>query len=263
MVKRMSEKRSVCAMLVATFLSTGCSTMVTYTPQVQGTKQTLRYTQGVGTLSVKDEDQEVFMYPTYRAQGTQRPTFTIGYANNGQDEVNFSPANVKATFRGVPVPVYTYVDRLAEIQSEKQAQQVALAIVGGLAAGAAAYNASHRTYTTNHNGFLRTRSGYASFGGTSTTRVYDPTSGMLAGAAVGGTTALGIRQLEYNARNQEQMAASMLQANTLSPLQMISGDLIVKDCCDQFVKPDDMIRFEVTARGKTYVFDFARQQASK
>lgn len=254
---------SICVVMALALVSTGCSTMVTYSPKAQGTQQTLRYTQGVGTLAVKDEAQEVFMYPTFRTQGTPMPTFTIGYANNGTDDINFSPDNVKAFFRGAPVPVYTYVDRMAEIQSQKQAQQVALAIVGGLAAGAAAYNASRRTYSSNQSGFVRSRSGYASFAGTSTTRVYDPAAGILAGAAVGGATALGIRQLEYNAQNQEQAAASMLQANTLAPLEMVSGDLIVKDCCDQFVKADDMIRFEVTSRGKTYVFDFAREKAGR
>lgn len=259
-----AHRRIVCVLAALAVMTTGCSTMVAYKPQPVGDAQTLRYTQGVGTLTVKDSDQEVFMYPTYRAQGTELPTFTIGYANNGADDIDFSPDNIKAYFRGVPVPIYTYTDRVAEIRAHKQAQQIALAIVGGLAAGAAAYGASRRTYTSSHSGFVRTRSGgFASFAGTSTTRVYDPAAGILAGAAVGGATALGVRQLEYNAQAQEEAAGSMLQANTVAPLQMVAGDVIVKDCCDHFVKPEDAVRFEVSARGKTYVFNFAREKASK
>ena len=200
------------------------------------------------------------MYPTFRTQDTTYPTFTIGFANKAGVDLNFSPDNVKAYFRGAAVPVYTYIERVAEIKSRKQAQQVALAILGGVAAGAAAYGASHQSYRTNYSGFASGRRGFASFAGTSTTRVYDPASGILAGAAVGGATALGIRQLEYNAQSQEQAAISILQANTLSPLQMVTGELILKDCCDPSPKPDDIVRFEVTARNKTYVFEFARQK---
>lgn len=263
MLQDFTRVRALSVLLAIATATTGCSTMVTYVPISQGQGQSLRYTQGVGTLTVKDEQQEVFMYPTFRMQGTPAPTFTIGYANNGADDTNFSLDNIKAYFRGAPVPIYTYVERVAEIQANKQAQQVALAIVGGLAAGAAAYNASRRTYTTNSSGFVRTRAGYSSFAATSTTRVYDPAAGILAGAAFGGATAVGIRQLEYNAQDQEQAAASMLQANTLAPLQMVTGDVVIKGCCDQFLKSGDLVRFEITARGKTYVFDFERQKAAR
>jgi hypothetical protein len=254
------------AIMTIAILTSGCSTVVTYTPQAtQGTRnlQTLKYTQGVGVLSVKDTDQEVFMYPTYRTQGPGSPTFTIGYANNGIKDVNFSPDNVKAYFRGESVPLYSYVERIAEIQSQKQAKQVLLAIAGGLAAGATAHAASRETRTTNYYSSVRSSRGYSTrFAGTLTTHVYDPAKGILAGAAVGGTTVLGIRQLEYSAQAEEQAAASMLQANTVKPLQMVSGDLIMKNCCDQFVKADDILRFEVTAQNKTYIFNFARQNAS-
>ncbi|MBO9642187.1 MAG: hypothetical protein J7603_03600 [Pseudacidovorax sp.] len=255
--------KTVCSFLSTCILSTGCSTMITYVPKASDNGQSLRYTQGVGTLSVRDEQQEIFMYPTFRAQGAQDPTFTIGYANNGSDDVNISPENIKAYFRGEQFPIYTYVEKVAEIQSRKQAQQIALAIVGGLAAGAAAYGASRQTYTTNQSGVFRSRSGISSFASTSTTRVYDPAAGIFAGAAVGGATALGVRQLEYTAQAQEQAANSMLQTNTLAPLQMVSGDVIIRGCCEPYVKSNDIIRFEVTARGKTYFFDFLRQKAGR
>jgi hypothetical protein len=136
------------------------------------------------------------MYPTFRTQGATMPTFTIGYANNSGEATDFTPGNVKAFFRGQPVPIYTYTERIAEIQSEKQAKQVALAIVGGLAAGAAAYGASRQTYRSNYSGYTAGLRGIRTFAGMSTVRVYDPLAGI---AAVGGATGLGIRQLESNA----------------------------------------------------------------
>ena len=97
--------------------------------------------------------------------------------------------------------------------------------------------------------------GYA---GSNTLRVYDPGSGILAGAAMGGATGLGIQQLEYNAQNQEKVANSILQANTVDPQRMVTGDLILKTCCDSSPNARDIIRFEVFANSKVSVFEFAR-----
>lgn len=89
-------------------------------------------------------------------------------------------------------------------------------------------------------------------------RVYDPASGILAGAAVGGATAVGINQIEYNAQSKQEAALAILQANTVDPLQMVSGALILKGCCDSFANKNDVVRFEVTVSGKTSIFEFNR-----
>jgi hypothetical protein len=255
-------KQMIC-LTVITALFSGCSTMVAYSPQASSPNQSIRYTQGVGTLSIKDNDHEIFMYPTFRMQEPTGPTFTIGYANNTNVPVSISTANVKAFFRGTPVPIYTYSEKVAEIQTEKRSKQIALAVIGGLAAGAAAYGASRQTYTTNYSGYVQSGRHFSSFAGSNTVRVYDPTAGMLAGAAVGGVTALSIQQLEYNAQNQEQSAGSILQENTVDPQRMVTGILILKDCCDQFTKLNDTIRFEITVNGKVSVFEFVRMAGNK
>jgi hypothetical protein len=257
-----SSMRTLCCVVAISVFVSGCATAnITYTPRPsQDTAQTIKYTDGVGTLTEKDESRELFVYSRFKMQGPTQPTFTLGYANNTAAPVNFSTDNVKAYFRGAPVQIYTYSERIAEIQSEKQAKQVALAIIGGLAAGAAAYGASRQTYRQNYSGSVVGRHGITSFAGTNTVRVYDPVAGMLAGAAVGGATVLGIRQIEYNAESQEQSANSILQLNTVEPLQMVTGDLVLKNCCDPNPRPDDVIRLEVTASEKTSVFEFVRSQ---
>lgn len=256
-----SQTRRIKMILAFTAVSmavSGCKTMVSYEPQVKEPTQTLRFAQGVGTLTQKTDTEEVFMYPTFRIQGPADPTFTIGYANNSATAVNFDVSNVKAFFRGQPVAIYTYTEKAAQIESEKRGQQIALAIAGGLAAGAAAYGASRRTYTSNYSGVVSNGYRTAAFSGYNTVRVYDPVSGILAGAAVGGATAVGINQIEYNAQSKQEAALSILQANTVDPLQMVSGALILKGCCDQFARKDDVVRFEVTVSGKTSVFEFNR-----
>ena len=256
--------RRICCVVSLAIFASGCTTMVTYAPRPsQDTAQTLKYTQGVGTLAEKDETRELFVYPRFKAQGPAQPTFTIGYANNTAEPVNFSPANVKAFFRGAPIQIYTFDERIAEIRAEKQGKQIALAIIGGLAAAGAAYGASRQTYRSNYSGYSAGPRGVRSFAGSETVRVRDPLAGVVAGAAVGGATVLGIQQIEYSADNQERSAESILELNTVEPQQMVTGDLILKNCCDAQPGPNDVVRLEVTTNDKTSVFEFVRNQVPK
>jgi hypothetical protein len=83
MTRKVQSSRAFLAVLISALAASGCSSMVTYSARPNTPMQTVRYTQGVGTVIEKDATHEVFMYPTFRTQGTKTPTFTIGYANNG------------------------------------------------------------------------------------------------------------------------------------------------------------------------------------
>ncbi|MCE3272168.1 MAG: hypothetical protein K0S57_2565 [Ramlibacter sp.] len=254
------------AIVISTATLGGCATLVAYAPQKNDSdpSQSVKYVQGVGTVTAKTDKYEMFMYPAFRTQGFKEPTFVLGYANNSSTREDFNISNVRAFFRGQPVPIYTYTEKIAEIQAVKRGNQIALAILGGLAAGAAAHSASHRTYASNYSGTAwNNRGGRASFVGSGTVRVYDPAAGILAGGAVAGATGVGIAQIENNAANAEMAAAGILQENTVEPMQMVNGAVILRDCCDQFPKPGDAIRFEVTASGRTSVFEFSRAVVSK
>lgn len=258
-------RRALATVLASVSLGLGgCQTLMTYSPQPADATQSLKFNQGIGTLTSKGDDHEMFMHTTFRTQPPARPTFSFGYANNSSADVNFGPENITAFYRGNPVPIYTYESRVAEIQAEKRGKQVALAILGGVAAVAAAQSASRQTYTTNYSGAVYGRRGYAgSYFGSTTTRVYDPTSGILAGAALGGATVYGIGQIEHSARAEEDAAQALLQTNTVEPQKMVTGQIVVKDCCEIFLRETDKLRFEVTVNGVTRIFEFLIRAASK
>lgn len=67
----------------------------------------------------------------------------------------------------------------------------------------------------------------------------------------------------YMAQNQEHYANSICRASTVEPMQVVTGDLIIKTCCDPYAKAGDVVRFEVTARGKTSVFEFVRAKLTQ
>jgi hypothetical protein len=251
----------IIAAAMAAVVASGCSTLVIYHPRVATADQSLTFAQGVGTVSERDTAHELYMYSTFKTQGVAQPTFTIGYANSSDEPILFSSDNVKAFFRGASVPIYTYSEKIEEIKNEKLGKQIGLAILGGLAAAAAANAASHQTYTSNYSGAVGNRYGVTRFAGSNVVRVYDPTSGLIAGAAVGGVTGLGIQQIAFNAQNQELAAEAILQANTVGSKQAVGGQIILRGCCDMNVAGDDVLRFEVTANERVSVFEFLRLKA--
>ncbi len=237
----------------------GCSTVVTYNPQTTNEQQTVSYSQGIGAVSEKSGHHEIAIYPTFRTQGTDRPTFNMSYANNSEQSIQFGIENISAYFRGEPVKIYSFESRIAEIQLQKRTKQVVLAVLGGIAAGAAAYGASHQTYRQNYSGSVWNNRGYVTgFNGSNTIRTYDPLSGIIVGGAVAGATAYGVNQLEYSAQAEEEAASSILQTNTVNPQQVVSGQIILQDCCDQFTKATDVIRIDIKVNGTTNTFEFAR-----
>jgi archaellum component FlaG (FlaF/FlaG flagellin family) len=165
------------------------------------------------------------MYPTFRYQSpSEIPTFTLMVHNNTNHAIDFAPENIQAFLDGKVCTVYTLEQRVSEIRSAKRNKQIALAIVGGLAAGAAAYSASHSTVNYSNYGYV----GRTSFYSAGQINVYDPMSGLFAGAAVGAVTGEGIRQIENAAGHEEQATQGIFQRSTIRPGTTVAGQIMLK-----------------------------------
>jgi hypothetical protein len=199
----------------------------------------------------ESEDSVLMMYPTFRYQSPgDLPTFTLMVQNRTNHDIDFSPADVHAYVDGKACYVYTLEQRVAEIRSSKLKKQIALAIVGGLAAGAAAYGASHGTATYTSYG----RVGHTTFYQTATLRTYDPMAGIFAGAVVGGATAVGVRQLERSAGYEEQTAQSIFQRTTVQPGNTVVGQIMLKPQV-----PFSEVRLDVPFSNAQPIFVFDRK----
>ena len=139
----------VCAICA---LFAGCATQLTsYTPAAN---QRVEFDQGVGAITWETQDVVLTMYPTFRYQSPgDIPTFTLMVRNKTDHNVDFVPESIHAWLDNQPCHVYTLEERVGEIRSAKRRKQIALAIAGGLAAGAAGYAASHSTTTYNGYGY--------------------------------------------------------------------------------------------------------------
>jgi hypothetical protein len=175
---------------------------------------------------VDTPDASYTLYPTFKYQGASDiPTFTLMVTNKSRRLMDFDPAAVQASLDNVPGHVYSLEERVGEIQSSAKRKQLALAIMGGLAAGAAAYNASHTT--TTYSGYATNYRGNSVFVSGSV-RTYDPAQGMLAGAAVGAATGVGIKQIANAAGYQVQAAQAIWARATIAPATTQVGQIEIK-----------------------------------
>jgi hypothetical protein len=247
------KRKSVVAVLLVTGLLGGCAApLTTYKP---ADNQIVTYNQGVGTIADDTPDFSLLMYPTFKYQSpSDLPTFTLMVQDRSGHSIDFNPESVRAYLDERQCHVYTLEQRVSEIKRHKIEKQVALAIVGGLAAGASAYAASHTT--TNY-------SGYGYVGRTpvvmsGSIRTYDPASGILAGAAVGAATGVGIRQLENAAAYQEQAAQGIFQHSTVAAGTTVGGQIVIKPATNGF----STLRLEVPIEGQVLTFTFLKSTTS-
>lgn len=177
----------------------------------------IRYVQGVPSVTVDDETGGVMVTPGPRQNGRQ--TFRIAIANDGTEPINFGVENIRATVGGVAVPVLTR-QRLEEMAKSRAAwSMVGMAMLGGLAAAAAASN-STRTYnstTVTPYGVYRSQ-----------TRIYDPSSAALGTAASAAGTGVAIAAIDNRLQTTiENLREDIVQTTTVDSGTSYGGVIVL------------------------------------
>ena len=231
----------------------GCAApLTTYKP---ADNQIVSYNQGVGAITDDEPAFSLVMYPTFKYQSpSDLPTFTLMVQDRSGSPIDFDPAGVRAFLDGKECHVYTLEQRVSEIHRKKKEKQIALAVLGGLAAGAAGYAAAHPSATYTSYGYVGRHPVFMS----GTVQMYDPAAGMLAGAAMGAATGVGIRQLDNAAAYQEQAAQGIFQHSTVAAGSTAVGQIVLKPSFSGF----GTLRIDVPVQGQTVAFTFIKDTNS-
>jgi uncharacterized protein YceK len=239
--------------LLALMLLSGCATTLTsYKP---ADTPGVTYNQGVGSIASESGDALLTIYPTFRYQSdADLPTFTLMVRDNGSQSLDFDPESVRAFLDDRECHIYTLEERVGEIRRQKRRKQIALAIAGGLAAGASVYAASHSTTTYTGYGYV----GHRAFYTTGTIQTYDPVAGILAGAVVGAATGVGISQIENAAGYQEQAAQGIFQHSTIAAGSAVVGQIMLKPDSPKF----GTLKLKVSVGGELKTFTFVKSTTS-
>ena len=238
----------ICSALM--LMLTGCATQLTsYAPMAN---QVVVYDQGVGAITWDTDEVLLTMYPTFRFQSpSDIPTFTLMVQNKTNRSFDFVPENIHAYFDNGECHVYTFEERVGEIRSAAKKKQIALAVVGVMAAAGAGYAASHQT--TTYSGYAT--NGYRSVWTSGTIQTYDPAAGIFAGAAVGVATGVGIHQIGQAAGYEAQAAQAIFQHTTIRPGTTIVGQLMLKPA----PSPNGTLRLDVSVDTAPSTFMFTKR----
>jgi hypothetical protein len=231
-------------------LLAGCATQLTsYAPTAN---QIVVYDQGIGAITWEADGVVLTMYPTFSYQSpSDIPTFTLMVQNKTSRNIDFDPESIHAYLDDHDCHVYTLQERVGEIRSAAKRKQIALAVVGVVAAAGAGYAASHQT--TTYSGYAT--NGYRSVWTSGTIQTYDPAAGIFAGAAVGVATGVGIHQIGQAAGYQEQAAQAIFQRTTIRPGTTIVGQVMLKVVKNHF----DTVRLDVPVDAASSTFGFAKR----
>lgn len=218
---------AVLLLLVAGLVSAGERTFV----PVPSEGQLLEYDDGEAFLVARLRNSVVMV--SYAARDKKSAFLKVGVQNFGETSFNFSETDVMATAGGSALPVMTYADRVKE---EKRSQMWA-AVGAGFAAAANSMNAANAGYSStygNYSGTATARAygsgGYASATANSygnfSARTYDSTAAYLAQQSSNAQNQALFERQQANAEfSKRSLEARALKANTLSPGEMVLGDV--------------------------------------
>ena len=195
--------------------------MVSFKPSNPQQQAMMR--DGQPALVSRQKGSLVLVRPASRQlQANGRPVFVIGINNFGKQPVDFRVAQVEAIQRvgatEYSMPIVTF----EMLQQEEKNRQVAMAILGGVAAAGNAYSASQAGY-----GSYTTPSGR-------TGTFYSPTAAVIAqnNAAIQ-NEAMFAATIESGQRNMAALEQSVIKDNTLMPGEWYGGQLHIAPPTDQ------------------------------
>lgn len=209
---------------------------------IQTGGQTVRYYKGVPTVGLELKDGVVQVTPMPFDHGSL--VFGIAVYNDSFGPSNFGIENVAATYGPAAVRVFTKDELVKKAKNRAFWSQFGLAMLGGMAAGAAA---SQRDYYTSR--WITPRGTYRSW--------YSAPSiaGQYEAAAITGATVFGIATIQNQLdRTVALLGDDVLQITTVDPGESYGGRAVVAKISPKAFPAQ--VNLTVNWNGEAYPFSF-------
>ncbi len=214
---------------------------------VQIGKETVRFRQGVPTLDLWTPRGGVQITPMPIASG--RINFVVTVFNNLEQPVNFGAENIKVENGEQPVIVMTKEDLIRKAEKKAFWSSFGLAILGGLAAGAAASQTN--TYTS---------STYSRYGSFHSVARYPSLAGQLQADRITADTSYAIAAMQHRLdETKERLQYELVQLSTVDPGDTYGGRIILGKLKSSKVPQD--VRVTIDWNGDKYSFAFRLDKA--
>lgn len=182
---------------------------------VQVGQETIRYQRGVPTIDLELADGVAQITPMAFDHGSL--VFAVAVYNDSRQPANFGIEHVGVAFQGRGVRVFSRDDLVKQAKNRAAWSQFGLALLGGVAAGAAAsqQNYYHSTLITPRGTYL------GSFSAPSL-------AGQMQANAIIHDTAWGIGAIQYQLdRTVEMLGNQVIQTTTVYPGESYAGQIVL------------------------------------
>lgn len=208
-----------------------------------------RYVKGVPTLDLQQQRGAIQL----RSLGfhNNRPAFAIAFFNAGPEPVNIGIEDIHVSANGTTLTVFSEKELERQAKHKAWWTQFGLALLGGVAAGAAASQRdySHGTITGPYGTYTIHTS-------------YPSLAGQLRADRIEGQTSYNIAAVQYQLdRTLELLDNHVVQKTTVDPGSSYAG-LIILDKL-KTGKPPYELRLDVDWNGERYPFAYVLERPGK
>jgi hypothetical protein len=206
-------------------LVAGCARTETvqFRPKAQ---QQAMIRDGQAALVSRSKNSIVMVRPASRQfQTGGRPVYVLAITNLGGMPVNFLMANVAVTQYVNGQPLALQVLTFEQLATEERNRQIAVAIIGGLAAGANAYSASRAGHYSQSSTVTTPQGNVYQVNTTG----FSPTANAIAqsNAAAQNEAMIG-SMIERGQQNMAALEQGVIKDNTLMPGEWYGGQLVLQ-----------------------------------
>lgn len=210
---------------------------------VQIGQESLRYNKGVPTVDLELKDGVVQVTPLELDHGSL--SFGIAVYNDSWRTADFGVENIRVSYEGAPLQVFTREDLQKKAKSRALWTSLAVAAVGGVAAGLAASQQNHYRATTVTPGGRVFRSYYSG----------PSAAGQFQSAAISAGTGVSIARIQGQLdQTLVDLGDEIVQRSTVDPGESYAGRIVVAK-----ITPTTLparVEIALSWNGETYPFAF-------
>jgi len=234
--------RFVAALAAASISTTAAASSDLEVQPIQRGPESVRYLKGVPTIDLEMHDGVVEITPLPFDHGSL--VFGVAVYNDSRRPANIGIEQVHVTFGGQTVAVFTEKELVKKAKNRAMWSQIGLALLGGLAAGAAA---SQRDYY--HSRFVTPRGTYSSWFSTPSV------AGQFQAAAITASTGYGIARVRHQLdQTIAVLGDQVIQLTTVDPGESYAGEFVMEK-----IKPKSLpatVDVTINWNGEDYPFEF-------
>ena len=214
---------------------------------VQHGQETVRYLKSVPTLDLEQHDGVVQITPLPFDHGSL--VFGVAVYNDGHLPANMGIEQVHVSFGGQPVTVFTEHQLVKKAKSRAMWSQIGLAVLGGLAAGAASSQRYHYNST-----FITPRGTYRyHFSAPSV-------AGQFQAAAITASTGYGIAQVQSQLdQTIAVLGDEVIQLTTVDPGESYAGKFVIAKVDPKALPATVNITIDWNGESYPFVFRIAKR----